>query len=142
MLHLTPTSFYYIGVNSIQEFKVYIDLCSLKDEKVTCESFADLRTISSTKKPIESITTYRRSNGASIAVWSYKYSGRAEWVYIERKAIGFTDHSYPLSYSTLHAADEYFMFVSKTGRYVSILYEKEPFYTGISEDMFTAEQLV
>lgn len=57
-------------------------------------------------------------------------------------AIGYTDHSYPISYSTLHVSDEYFMFVSKTGRYVSILYEKAPFYTGISEEMFTAEQLV
>lgn len=36
VLHLTPSSFYYIGVNSISEFKIYIDLCNLKDEKVEC----------------------------------------------------------------------------------------------------------
>lgn len=100
-----------------------------------------MRTISSTKKQIESIATYRRSNGASIVIWSYKYSGRAEWVYIERKAIGFTDHSYPLAYSTLHVSDDYFILVSKTGRYVSILFEVDPYYTGISEEIFTADQL-
>jgi hypothetical protein len=68
----------------------------------------------------------------SVVIWSYKYSGRAEWIYIERKGVGFTDHSYPLAFASLHVADNYFIMVSKTRRSISILFEKEPFSAEIS----------
>jgi hypothetical protein len=82
ILQLTPTSFYYIGINTIQEYFTYIDICTVNGAKIDCVFFAKVESISKTKKAIEAITTARRSNGQSLVVWSFKYSGRAEWIYI------------------------------------------------------------
>ena len=54
---------------------------------------------------------------------------------------GYTDYGYPLSYTSLHISDNYFLFLSKTGRVVSILFEKSPFYVSISESFFNSDQL-
>jgi hypothetical protein len=78
------------------------------------------------------IKTARRSNGKSVIAWSYKYTGIAQWIYIESKSIGSTDYGYPLSYTSLHISDSYFLFLSKTGRVASILFEKEPYYVRLS----------
>lgn len=142
ILQLSSSSFYYIGVNTIKDYYVYVDICTVDAEVIYCVKFAKVEQISKTKKAVESIKAERRSNGQSVVIWSYKYSGRAEWVYIERKAVGFTDHSYPLAYTSLHITDSYFILVSKTGRYVSVLFENQPFYTGISESDFNADQLI
>lgn len=82
ILQLSPTSFYYIGVNTIKDFFVYIDICTVNGEAIDCVNYAKVQQISKTKKAVESIKAERRSNGQSIVIWSYKYSGRAEWVYI------------------------------------------------------------
>lgn len=36
ILQLTSTSFYYIGVNTIQESFIYVDLCTLDGGEITC----------------------------------------------------------------------------------------------------------
>lgn len=40
-------------------------------------------------------------------------------------------HGYPYNYASLHIAEDYFIFVSKTGRHVSVLFENSPYYFDI-----------
>lgn len=122
ILHLTKDSFYYIGLNTIKESAIYIDLCKQSKGEITCSLFSANQTISKTKKTVESITAMTRSNGASVVVWSYKYSGIAEWFYVERKTSGYSIHGYPLSYSNIYINDNYFIFLTKTGKAISILF--------------------
>lgn len=121
ILQINSVHFYYIGINSISESKAYIDFCTLQDGKVDCQKHGIVNT-SSQKKSIEVIKTGRRSSGKSFVVWSYKYAGIAEWIYIDTMHIGSTDYGYPLSYTSLQISDSYFLFLSKTGRVISILF--------------------
>ncbi len=143
ILYIDESSFYYIGINTIKESFTYIDQCAIKDDgTIACSNYAKMESISKTKKSVEAIKAGRRANGRSFVIWSFKYSGRAEWIYIESKKSGYFDYSYPLAFTDIQIGETYFIFLSKTGRTISVLFDSDPFYAGITETNFNAEQLV
>lgn len=46
-----------------------------------------------------------------------------------------------MAFTDIHITDSYFLLLSKTGRSISILFDKDPFYAGITETNFNADQL-
>lgn len=55
VLQLSSSSFYYIGVNTIKDYYVYIDICTVNGETIDCVNFAKVEQISKTKKAIETL---------------------------------------------------------------------------------------
>jgi len=70
-------------------------------------------------------------------MWIYKYVGIAEWVYINKKGVGFTSSGYPFAYSSLFIADNYFILLSKTGRNIGVSFNSAPYFTRIDDSFFT-----
>lgn len=55
ILQLSSSSFYYIGVNTIKDYYVYVDICTIDHEEIYCANYAKIEQISKTKKAIESV---------------------------------------------------------------------------------------
>ena len=124
---------------------VYVDLCEKKPTGIECKEYwKDRVPLELEQSPVSLIETKVKANGDQYLYWSYQYTTVLGFVNLKKKGLGFEiiGGIKGLPRSSIHISEQPFsVIVSKSARYVEVLWD-EPFASTILyESSFTADEL-
>lgn len=121
ILGIDNNSFYLIGVSSMKESMVYVDLCKkTPNGRISCSQYWSSRIQFDvvSKFEVNKITAETTPNGDRYATWTYKLSTLTCILDLNKKQLSMevTGNLKGIGYSSAAIAEEYIVMVSKVGR--------------------------